>query len=45
MIFEIDRASNWGYSVDEPPCDKAYKTEITHTDGGGMKQKLLKNMW
>ena len=33
MIFEIDRASNWGYSVDEPPCDKAYKTEITLTNG------------
>ena len=33
MIFEIERASNWGDGVDKPPCDKAYKTEITLTNG------------
>lgn len=33
MVFEIDRASKWGDYVNEPPCDKAYKTEITQTNG------------
>lgn len=29
MVFEINRASIWN----DKPCDEAYKTEITYTNG------------
>lgn len=33
MIFEIDRASMYGNFTETKPCDEAYKTEITQTNG------------
>lgn len=33
MTFEIDRASMYGNFTETKPCDEAYKTEITQTNG------------